>query len=241
MTPVLSARNVVLRRGPEGRSFDLRIHALDLLPGHAVSLHGPSGSGKSTCLEILAGIVRVDTARRLHLNTLCGDTVDMADTAVDTARLRAGPIGFGPQSGGLLGFLDARANAAAAIELSGRVGDRAIRDRFDRLVLALDLADCLCKDRSALSGGQRKRVSLLRAMAVPRRLLILDEPTAGLDDALADLTVACILETCEREGTACVAAMHDRDRATSFGMSPLQLHADSDGATLGARSMAYSE
>lgn len=228
----LDVRDMQLLRGTAEDSFALGIARLSLLPGQAVVLHGASGLGKSTCLELLAGVVRPDSAKLFTLTRANGQVVNMAQPALDTAPLRARDIGFGPQSGGLLGFLDARSNARAAIDLTGRRADAQLMLRFERLAAALGLQDCLGKHRSALSGGQRKRVSLLRALAVPRRLLLLDEPTAGLDDPLADRTTDCIMRTCRAEGTVCIAAMHDVARGTAFGMIPLALTAVPGGAEL---------
>ena len=63
-------------------------------------------------------------------------------------------------------------------------------------------------------------------------LLVLDEPTAGLDDALADCAVDCILRVCREEGTICIAAMHDVERAAEFGMIPMRLEPTAQGAVL---------
>jgi ABC-type multidrug transport system ATPase subunit len=228
----LRVRNMCLRRGTGPDGFELRIPALTLGKGHAVALHGPSGLGKSTCLELLAGVVRPDEVELFGLDDADGEEIDLASPDLDTALLRAGPIGYGPQSGGMLGFLNGWDNARASISLSGLAGDPEIEQRFDRLMARLQLEDCLSKNRGALSGGQRKRVSLLRAMALPRFLLVLDEPTAGLDDALADCAVDCILRVCRDEGTICIAAMHDVERAAEFGMIPMRLEPTAQGAVL---------
>lgn len=232
--PVLEAVGLrLVRSGPGGR-FTLDIAALHLGPGQLVSLQGPSGSGKSTCLEILAGIVAPDAAQRFSIRTRL-ETLDLSQKPSPEvwARLRTGPVGFGPQTGGLLPFLNAGANARAALSLSGRGRRRDLTERFDALANVLGLTrDDLHKHRDALSGGQRKRVSLLRALAVPRALLVLDEPTIGLDDALAESTMHVIAQLCAAEGTACIAAMHDRGRALRMGFSPLTLATRTDGATV---------
>lgn len=231
----LNVLDMRLRRGVGAESFNLRIHSLSLSTGQMVALHGASGLGKSTCLELLAGVVRPDEAEVFTLVMDDGGCIDLAKPGIDTAPLRAGSIGFGPQSGGLISFLNGRSNARAALDLTGRGRDPILQERFDWIVGRLGLSDCLSKNRGALSGGQRKRISLLRAMAVPRKLLILDEPTAGLDDNLADHAIACITQICAEESTICVTAMHDVDRAAAFGMLPLQLCPEPGGASLGAR------
>jgi alpha-D-ribose 1-methylphosphonate 5-triphosphate synthase subunit PhnL len=69
-------------------------------------------------------------------------------------------------------------------------------------------------------------VSLLRGLALPRRVLLLDEPTTGLDDDLGDIAINLIKDTCISEGTACLAIMHDRDRAQRLGLRSMEI---SDG------------
>lgn len=229
----LVVKNLSFRRGTGPEAFHLQIPELAASTGQMLALHGPSGLGKSTCLELLAGVVQPDHADLFSLVMDDKSTIDFATPGLNLAPFRTGPIGYGPQTGGLLGFLDARSNARAALDLTGQRRDPILCKRFDRLAAELDLEDCLGKSRGALSGGQRKRVTLLRALAVPRQMLVLDEPTAGLDDQLADRTIACISRICAEEGTICVAAMHDMPRAANFGMSPLQLRLAAGGAQLG--------
>jgi putative ABC transport system ATP-binding protein len=229
---MLHVKNLVLRRGKDPETFELRISDLKLMKGEVVALHGSSGIGKSTCLELLAGVVRPDQAEKFIITESDKEDIDLTCPNLDTAPLRAGPIGFAPQSGGLLGFLNGRANARAAIDLSGLNGHPLIEKRFDRIVNDLALEDCLAKSRSALSGGQRKRISLLRAIAVPRRLLLLDEPTAGLDNCLANRVISCIMRICREDETICIAAMHDLGRAKKYNMVSIQILQKPGGAIL---------
>ena len=229
---VLEAIGLSLTRGHREDRFKLSVEALVLKAGEMVSVHGPSGKGKSSLLELLACVVRPDAAERLVLTPQGKSGINLDDAVMDHGPLRSGPIGYGPQSGGLLGFLSAGANARAALALTGRDREPKLNERFDRLVDDLGLGECLDRNRGALSGGERKRVALLRALAVPRTLLVLDEPTAGLDDALADRAMNAIAQVCSDDGTALVAAMHDQERSRRFGLARLTLKPCMGGAFL---------
>ena len=229
---VLEAIGLSLARGHGEDRFKLCVEKLVLEAGEMVSVHGPSGIGKSSLLELLACVVRPDSAERLVLTPKGKESINLDDSSLDHGPLRAGPIGFGPQSGGLLGFLSARANARAGLALTGRNGVPKLMERFSKLVDGLGLENCLDRNRGELSGGERKRVALLRALAVPRTLMLLDEPTAGLDDALADRAMKVVTEVCRQEGTALVVAMHDLERSRRFGLAQLTLERCNGGAVL---------
>jgi len=228
ITPAVRLLDAVVISDREGEaSFQLNIPQLVLEPGETIVLLGPSGSGKSTCLELLALLRPAAQVREFLLATQEG-IMDISRPVQEgkldrLSRLRAGPIGYVPQSGGLLPFLDARRNALSSIELGGKTGDPALAKRFQWIAGILGLTEHLGKMRSELSGGQRKRVAILRGLAVPRSLLLLDEPTAGLDDELADRVMELVQALCAKEHTACITAMHDSVRAEAFGFRKLSI------------------
>jgi ABC-type multidrug transport system ATPase subunit len=165
----LTDLSVTYRRG--------QVHALNqlnlTLPGGLVGLLGPNGAGKTTLLRVLAGILPPTSgAVRIGGN-------DLADTA---ARRRAQTaLGYLPQELGLYPDLSARQFLDYLAVLKG-VTDRA--DRRRRVSEVLELV-ALSKDAGhklkTYSGGMKRRVGIAQAILADPRLLIVDEPTAGLD------------------------------------------------------------
>jgi len=139
-------------------------------PGEIYGLIGPNGAGKTTTFRILAGLMRpTGGAARV-----CG--FDVAEAA-DEAKAR---IGFSTGAAGLYGRLTAREQLEYFGALHGM--DRArLGARIDELGAALDLAHLFPRRCEKLSTGERQRVAVARALVHDPPVLILDEPTAGLD------------------------------------------------------------
>ena len=219
-----------MRVGADETAFALDLASLRLEPGELLAVTGPSGCGKSTLLEFLALLTRPAAVDRFVLN--CG-TVGPCDHAAALnaghlnalARLRAGPLGYVPQSGGVLPFLSARAHADAGLWLAGLARNKEARSRFDRMTDALELGPHMGKTREQLSGGQRKRVSLLAGVSVPRCLLLADEPTSGLDDRTGELALDLLAGLATAEGTVVVIATHDAAAARRAGFTVRPLSA----------------
>lgn len=236
--PLLEIADIVIRLDRMAEvPFCLRVPQFTLMPGELVALVGPSGSGKTTFLEYLAALRSAETVG-LHRLSLPGSAPmdfsrQMMNGDLDAlARLRSGPVGYVAQAGALIPFLNARANAAVSLDLCGEGADPALRRRFDDLVLRLGLGPHLSKDRSQLSGGQRKRVALLRGMARPRGLILLDEPFAGLDSGMAEQVLDLILWIAADEGTGFVVVTHDHAAILARGVSVYSVQPDDHGATV---------
>lgn len=211
-----------------GDSFKVVVHTLMLQVGDAICVTGDSGCGKSSLLDVLALMAPPATVDRFALSLSDGDPPTELQSQLtptrlhETAVLRTHAIGYAPQAGGMLPFLTARADIASALSLGCKV-DPQWQDRQQRFAQRLNMAEDLDKTRSALSGGQRKRVSLLRALGIPRRLLVLDEPTAGLDKATAVEALRLLRETADKEQSACVIASHDDRLAANAGFEVVPL------------------
>ena len=220
MSVVLRISDMRLGVGADA-GFRLEVPSLTLRRGERIAIAGPSGCGKSTLLEVLALLRSPDHAAAFEINPGHGP-IDVTE-AMRFTHLRQGPVGYVPQMGGVLPFLAARAHVGAALHLAGLARDRRAATRLEALAARLGLADHLGKRRTALSGGQRKRVALLAGLAVPRVLLIADEPTAGLDDDTAARVMRTLADTARTEGTAILIATHDLDgaRAAGFSIAPI--------------------
>lgn len=145
--------------------------------GATVALLGPNGAGKSTTLAVLAGLLRPDRARViLDDEPLTDDQRWVPPHARRTALLAQEPL--------LFPHLDVLANVAFGPRSrgAGRASSTATARHWLAEVDAADLAD---RRPAALSGGQAQRVAVARALAAEPRLLLLDEPMASLDVAVA--------------------------------------------------------
>jgi putative ABC transport system ATP-binding protein len=200
------------------RRFTLTASAFSVAAGEAVALVGPSGSGKTTLLEILGLVARPGETRRFALRDGDG-AVDLAalwargDRAA-LARLRARRFGFVLQTGGLFGFLDARANAALAPDLLGAPDPARVAALMDRL----GLSDVAGLRPARLSIGQRQRVAVARALAHGPSVVIADEPTSALDPASADDVLALLLDTAAETGAAVILSSHNLDLIARHGL-----------------------
>ena len=194
----LAADRLVARRG--GRNVVDGV-SMEVHDGQVVGLVGPSGSGKSTTLLLLAGLEPPDAgAVRL-------DGQDLAGLGpAGRQALRRDRVALVFQGYGLLSLLTAREN----VELPFRVARRdpaAAAAAAGRWLALLGLADRADQRTDQLSGGERQRVALARALAVEPAVLLVDEPTAELDEENRDRAVGLLRDAADR-GAAVVVATH---------------------------------
>jgi ABC-2 type transport system ATP-binding protein len=147
------------------------LDGLDLAvrPGEIYGLLGPNGSGKTTLIRCLAGLLRPDAGAMTVLGQTPRDAV------------AAGRVGYMTQSAALYGDLSVDENLQFFARLEG------VEDAAEGIAAALRTVDLLDRQRSivsTLSGGMRQRVSLAAALLHQPDLLLLDEPTVGVDPVL---------------------------------------------------------
>jgi ABC-2 type transport system ATP-binding protein len=171
-TPRLAVKELVARRGA---LEVLRGVSLEVLPGEVLGLLGPNGAGKSTLFAVLAGLLQ-PAAGEVFLD---GEPIAAGARAL---RARAGIVFQEP---GLDGKLGAEENLRLAAALH-RVPRPIARERVARLLGEAGLADRAREPVERLSGGMRRRLELARALVHAPSLLVMDEPTTGLDAAAFD-------------------------------------------------------
>jgi molybdate transport system ATP-binding protein len=169
MTPLLELRGVRARLG----RFVLEIDA-NFADGWT-ALFGPSGAGKTTLLEIVAGLRRPEAGRV----TMDGRILVDAAGREEVPPQRRG-IGYVPQDLALFPHLSVRAN----LEYGRPPGDD--EAFFGIVVERLEIGALLAQRPGALSGGEKQRVAVARALLARPALLLLDEPLTGLDAALRE-------------------------------------------------------
>jgi ABC-type lipoprotein export system ATPase subunit len=197
--PVATLTGVVKTHGrgaAAARVFD----GLDAVfeSGRLTVVTGPSGSGKTTLLHLLAGLDLPDVGEV----RVAGAEVQALDRA-GRAELRRREVALVPQQSGLVPFLSARENVELGLEIRGIEADP------HEALAAVGLSERAGQRVSRLSAGEQVRVAIARALAVRPSLLLVDEPTARLDQANA-LRLATLLTTLARDsGAAVVCATHD--------------------------------
>lgn len=181
------------------------LHGVDLSirSGECVFLAGPSGSGKTTLLSILGCILTPDTGRVQIL----GHDIRVMEERERTL-LRRRQIGFVFQRFQLIRGLSAIENVCVPLSLAS-ADPKVARERANRLLQAVGLADRTGSLPSRLSAGQCQRVALARALASDPELILADEPTASLDEANGQEIMRVLRRLTTEEGKAAIVVTHD--------------------------------
>ena len=202
-TPVVSLRGVSTRFG---KNWVHKGVDLDVAAGEIVSLVGGSGSGKTTLLRQIVGLLR-PTEGEVRL---FGEPLFSGDRQDQKMRRRRFAMCF--QQGALFSALTVYDNIAFPLRES-RVASEA--EISDLVALKLRMVELLPEHASRmpseLSGGMVKRVALARALALEPELLLLDEPTAGLDPTRSAAFVDLIRDLQRELGLTVVLVTHDLD------------------------------
>jgi lipopolysaccharide export system ATP-binding protein len=144
--------------------------------GEVVGLLGPNGAGKTTCFYMVVGLIRADAGRILLQDE--GHRIELTGLPV-YRRSRLG-LSYLPQEASIFRRLTVADNIAAMLELKGFRGDE-LQQRLDALLQDLHITHLRDAPATALSGGERRRVEIARALATSPRFVLLDEPFAGID------------------------------------------------------------
>jgi len=199
----------VTRRLAEGAASRVLFEGVDLRVdrGTWTTVVGPSGSGKTALLEVLGLLRRPDRGEV----AVAGEVVDW-DRPRSVARIRGGAVGFVFQFPALDDSATVRDNVLDGLRLAHRPVDGEAFDRLDRLAAEVGVHPLLDRRVDALSGGEKQRVSVLRAMIKRPLLLVADEPTASLDADARDRVMA-LLRRAVDDGAAVVVVTHERELA----------------------------
>ena len=178
---------------------------LDVEPGTTVVVVGPSGSGKSTLLRAIAGLQQLDTG-----------SVALDGCSLDGVPPHRRGIGLMFQHDALFPHKDVAANVSFGLRMSGL----ATVPTAKRTAAMLDLVGLTGREHRAvasLSGGERKRVALARALAPAPQVLLLDEPLGGLDRPLHDRLLFELRTLFARIGQTAIYVTHDVAEAFALG------------------------
>ncbi|MGB8840658.1 MAG: LPS export ABC transporter ATP-binding protein [Aliidongia sp.] len=174
--PRLVAQRTGLVATNLGKSFQkrpvLRGVSISVKRGEVVGLLGPNGAGKTTCFYIITGLISAD----IGMVTLDGQDI----TNLPMYRRARLGIGYLPQEASIFRGLNVEQNIRAALEVVEPVVD-AREAMLDELLAEFSISHLRRTPSLALSGGERRRVEIARALAIQPHFILLDEPLAGID------------------------------------------------------------
>ena len=169
--------------------------------GETLAIIGPSGIGKTTLLHAICGITRVSHG-----------TVHIDDTDVTSLPTHKRGIGLVSQTGDLFPTMTVSQN----IEFGLRISHMSKTDRtsrIDELLQLVNLAHLAHRNVADLSGGEARRIALVRALAPQPQVLLLDEPLAGLDKETHDSLMADLARVLKQTATTALLVTHDQSEA----------------------------
>jgi len=209
----MTAREALAQPGAPVVVFD-RVHlafdekvvlediSFTLIKGHTKIILGASGSGKSTILKIITGLLPVD-AGIVWVN---GERVDQL-TEAQMMSVRA-DLGMIFQEGALFDSLTVRENVGYKLYEETDMPLEQVERRVEEVLGFIGLSEHIDKMPSELSGGQRRRVAIARAMAFKPRVLLYDEATTGLDPITATTVDDEIIKLRDFEGVSSIVVTH---------------------------------
>jgi lipopolysaccharide export system ATP-binding protein len=167
--------------------------------GEVVGLLGPNGAGKTTCFYMIVGLVRAD-----------GGSIHLDGTALTHLpmhrRARLG-LSYLPQENSVFRKLTVAENIMAVLELQ-KLDQKGRDQRLEALLDELNIAHLREASAQSLSGGERRRVEIARALATEPRLILLDEPFAGVDP-IAVLDIQKIITFLKARGIGVLITDHN--------------------------------
>ncbi len=209
--PVLAGSDLARSFGRgENRSFALKGVSVEFNPGELNLLMGPSGSGKSTLLAVLSGLLRPDTG---VVGALGKDVWRMREAEMERFRLRHCSYVF--QGYNLFPALTAREQLEIVLKWGERCSSREARQRADRVLGSLGMTNKAHLRPAELSGGEKQRVAIGRALVKNPTFVFADEPTSALDWENGQQVIHLLTETAREHGAMVLVVTHD-PRLTPF-------------------------
>jgi len=174
--------------------------SIEIGSGQVVGLLGPNGAGKTTCFYMIVGIVPCGEGRILL------DDVDLTSRPMHV-RARHG-LGYLPQEASVFRKLSVADNIMAVLEIRAELDRQARQDALEGLLHELHIGHLAEQPGISLSGGERRRVEIARALAADPRFILLDEPFAGVDP-ISVIDIQRIIEHLSARGIGVLITDHN--------------------------------
>jgi len=180
----------------------LKTLELDIEAGELIGIIGPNGAGKTSFIKALCG--------RIHYDGY----VQIGDKRLKRGHNRQKLLGLVPQDIGLYGHMSGRENLTAFAKIMGLLRQER-EDAIEKAIEAVDMSDKADEPVSALSGGMKRRINVAAAIMHDPKVIIFDEPTAGVDVPARD-TVHRLARTLAEKGMAVLLVTHELDQAEAL-------------------------
>jgi phospholipid/cholesterol/gamma-HCH transport system ATP-binding protein len=183
---------------------------MDIPRGKTTVILGPSGTGKSVLLKHIVGLLEPDAGHILI------DGVDMCGASAKTRDRLRRKFGMLFQDGALFDNLSAGDNVAFPLRFHTTLSESERHDRAAAALARVELASAYDRPTAALSGGQRKRVGLARAIVLEPEIVLFDEPNSGLDPMTSDTIDELIVRMQHELGITFLVITHDIPQALNI-------------------------
>ena len=212
---LIELRNVYKRFG---RLVVLNGVTLNIEEGKSIVIIGASGTGKSVMLKHIVGLLRPDRGEVWFDGKRIDD---LRETELVDVRTQ---FGFLFQMGALFDSINVEDNVAFPLVEHTRKAKEEISEIVEQKLAFVGLRETRKKMPGELSGGQRKRVALARAIALEPRVVLYDEPTTGLDPVRSDVINELILKLQRELKVTSIVVTHDMQSAFKVGDRIVMLH-----------------
>ncbi|QLE86951.1 MULTISPECIES: LPS export ABC transporter ATP-binding protein [Shewanella] len=174
--------------------------SLTVKTGQIVGLLGPNGAGKTTTFYMVVGLVQSDKGRIF---------IDEDDLTLDPMHLRARKgIGYLPQEASIFRKLSVRDNIMAVLQTRKELNTAQREEQLEHLLEEFHITHIRDSQGMALSGGERRRVEIARALAANPKFILLDEPFAGVDP-ISVIDIKKIIEQLKNRGLGVLITDHN--------------------------------
>jgi lipopolysaccharide export system ATP-binding protein len=174
--------------------------SLTVRTGQIVGLLGPNGAGKTTTFYMVVGLVQSDKGRIF---------IDEDDLTLDPMHLRARKgIGYLPQEASIFRKLSVRDNIMAVLQTRRELSNDQREEQLEHLLEEFHITHIRDSQGMALSGGERRRVEIARALAANPKFILLDEPFAGVDP-ISVIDIKKIIEQLKNRGLGVLITDHN--------------------------------